>query len=966
MLQTVAIFQSIVSFCVLNVRSARNKVGDIYDEFSEKKLDFMVATEFWLKPSDPDYHLQVKDFNDLKFSNRHRPRRQGGGIATIHRKSFNVNNVLIDFKPKSFEYGVDCVNHGKFAILSIYRPPALKHRILFLEELDGLLSILVGKYKRLLLCGDINLHFENPTDNFSRKFLDLITDYGFEYHIDGQPTHEKGGSLDVVCSLGLKCVEFQILDNQFSDHFPIYFQVCVPGKQMVSSSAPLEIAKRYSFRDYKQLESEECKSYFQGCFDFLQGSNLGTDELACSFVESLNKGLDEFAPSSVRKSRKQNRSKFVYDKEVAEAKQVRRQLERKVRSSNSEIAKQMLKAQRYKVRKLAQKSQAMIIRNKLKNGNAKQLFSTVKSLSVPVTRTLPSGYADDKSMAEAFADFFSSKISDIVSHFDTTTANYADQPTTNGAVCFDEFELLCQQDVSALRKVKCTPSVDVLPQTQFASFFQSMLPVIQMLLNSSLSAGVFPSCFKQSQIAPLLKSRESDPDVLNSYRPVSNLPFVSKIIETAVSNQFLAHLDNNQLLNPYQSAYRKGHSVESAFQHVYSSILHELDRGRSVFLVLIDLSAAFDTISHTHLISLLRTHFNVGGNVLKWFKSYLESRTFRVRVGNDLSDPRPLNVGVPQGSVLGPVLFNCIMSLLPPVLKGIGISSHLYADDTQFWVSFDDDPDAINNEATARRRICKAFSLISSFMKKNQLKLNASKTMFIPFSRRRDASLYPPLRLDEDTVIPPKTKLRNLGVIMDSKLSFDSHIRELRKSCFFQLRRLKSIREYIPTSQFASLIHSFITSRIDFCNSLYFTLPDYARNQIQTIQNSCAKCLTGARRFDSATSALRSLHWLPVKARAQFKVLLFAYRIVHKSPNTPMYLLEQLYIPERTRVTRSSRKIILACRLSSQLSTVGGRSLFTSMVDLWNSLPVELQSVPSLSGFKSKLKTYLFRMYFES
>ena len=164
----------------------------------------------------------------------------------------------------------------------------------------------------------------------------------------------------------------------------------------------------------------------------------------------------------------------------------------------------------------------------------------------------------------------------------------------------------------------------------------------------------------------------------------------------------------------------------------------------------------------------------------------------------------------------------------------------------------------------------------------------------------------------------------------------------------------------------STYIHSFITSRIDFCNSLYFTLPDYARNQIQTIQNSCAKCLTGARRFDSATSALKSLHWLPVKARAQFKVLLFAYRIVHKSPHTPMYLVEQLYIPERTRITRSSRKIILGCRLNSQLSTVGDRSLFMSIVDSWNSLPVKLQSVPNLSGFKSKLKKYLFRMYFES
>ena len=105
-----------------------------------------------------------------------------------------------------------------------------------------------------------------------------------------------------------------------------------------------------------------------------------------------------------------------------------------------------------------------------------------------------------------------------------------------------------------------------------------------------------------------------------------------------------------------------------------------------------------------------------------------------------MSDPQPPNVGVPQGGILGAVLFNCMMSLLPTVLKGIDISSHLNAGHTKFWASFDDDPDAINNEASARRKICKAFSLISSFMKENQLKPNANKTMFIPFSRRHDAA----------------------------------------------------------------------------------------------------------------------------------------------------------------------------------------------------------------------------------
>ena len=122
-------------------------------------------------------------------------------------------------------------------------------------------------------------------------------------------------------------------------------------------------------------------------------------------------------------------------------------------------------------------------------------------------------------------------------------------------------------------------------------------------------------------------------------------------------------------------------------------------------------------------------------------------------------------------------------------------------------------------------------------MNKNQLKLNPKKTMFIPFSRRRDPTTYSPLRLDDETIMSPVTKVRNLGVVSDSRSSFDSHIRELRKSCFYQLCRLNFVCAYIPSAQFAILIHSFITSRIDFCNSVYFTLPDYSRSRIQTIQN---------------------------------------------------------------------------------------------------------------------------------
>ena len=149
-----------------------------------------------------------------------------------------------------------------------------------------------------------------------------------------------------------------------------------------------------------------------------------------------------------------------------------------------------------------------------------------------------------------------------------------------------------------------------------------------------------------------------------------------------------------------------------------------------MFLVLLDLLAAFDTISHQHLIDLLAKKFKIGGTVLLWIRSYLSDRSYCVKIDSDLSKPICSKIGVPQGSVLGPILFNRIVASLPKLLNSIGIKSHMYADDTQFWVSFGDN-DELNNEATARRRIVQAIFINSIFMKASHLKLNPSKTQFI-------------------------------------------------------------------------------------------------------------------------------------------------------------------------------------------------------------------------------------------
>ena len=217
----------------------------------------------------------------------------------------------------------------------------------------------------------------------------------------------------------------------------------------------------------------------------------------------------------------------------------------------------------------------------------------------------------------------------------------------------------------------------------------------------------------------------------------------------------MAHFDPHGLFDSHQSAYRPGHRVETAIQHMYSSICEQLYRGQTVFLVLLD---------HEHLIDILASKFKIGRTVLSWIRSYLSDDFYRVKIDSDLSEPICSNAGVLQGSVLGPILFNCVMASLPKLLSSIGIKSHMYVEDTQFWVSVGDN-DELNNEATARRRIVQAFSIISNFMKSSHLKLNPSKTQFIPFSRKTNPSSFSPLLLDDQVYVSPATEVSNLGVL---------------------------------------------------------------------------------------------------------------------------------------------------------------------------------------------------------
>ena len=409
--------------------------------------------------------------------------------------------------------------------------------------------------------------------------------------------------------------------------------------------------------------------------------------------------------------------------------------------------------------------------------------------------------------------------------------------------------------------------------------------------NDSLSSGHVPEEFKVAHVTPLLKNTSLDKNVLKNHRPVSNLPFVTKVLERAVAKQLQNYLTVNNLHEPQQSAYRKHRSTETALLCVQNDIVQAIDGKKSVILVLLDLSAAFDTIDHTVLLHRLKHDFGITGTALKWLDSYLSHRTQTVKIGDSFSTKHKLLFGVPQGSVLGPVLFSLYSSPVAKIARKYGLCVQLYADDTQLYLSF-----TPCEWGDALERVEESVKEIKAWMVANKLQLNGDKTQIVLVSAPRANSGVSDLvhvQIDGHP-IPFSTSVKNLGVIFDKQLNMEAHVKSLCRSCMFHLRNISNIRRLLSHKIAEQLIHAFVTFRLDYCNSLLSGLPSSTICHLQRVQNIAARILTRTKKYDHITPILQYLHWLPVRERIIFKIMLLTYRGVNGMAST---YIERMLIP---------------------------------------------------------------------
>ena len=245
-----------------------------------------------------------------------------------------------------------------------------------------------------------------------------------------------------------------------------------------------------------------------------------------------------------------------------------------------------------------------------------------------------------------------------------------------------------------------------------------------------------------------------------------------------------------------------------------------------------------------------------------------------------------LTCGVPQGSVFGPILYNLFTADVIRIAQSFGVSVHSYADDLQLYVHC-----RAEDSVAAIMRVTACIEAIDNWFGSNRLKMNPEKAQLIWLGSRQQLCVLniTPVRLHNETVIVPSSSALNLGVIFDSQLTMAEHVNSITRSCFYQLRQLHFIRRCVSQDAAKALVHAFISSRVDYCNSLVFGATDQVIRRLQAVMNAAARLIVGLRRSDHITPALRdTLHWLPVKQRIVYKIALLVYKCRHSIWHHPI------------------------------------------------------------------------------
>lgn len=923
-----------LNVCHINAQSIPGHYTDLLNTFNISSLHVCLVSESFLKPTLPSTSFSLPGFSLIRND---RIGKGGGGVAIYLRSEFKYK--ILNVSPQAYTASMEhifievSINPTvKFFLGVVYAPPTVD----YFNTLELLLETYVPQYDNILIMGDFNTcplrdarakRLLNITASFNLSLLELNT----TFHVNDSHSwldHIIASDADRISCHG------QLPAPGFSNHDLIFASY----KIRVPRSKPKVVLQRNLAGICREDLCNDISNINWSCLYNLSNINDKVEY----FNNSITEVYDIHAPlHPVRLKR--DPAPWLTDA-IRQYMAKRDYLYRKNRKDPSVENTSLYKKARNRCNQMIRNAKKRYIFGKISTGTPNNMWKLLHSLGFGRSKASAGSSVDVNALNKHFATA-TQLVDGVVREKTVAELGNLSQHT------FTSFTFSSVSNDEILKIITSITSKavgqDGLGRDLFIPILNQLLPLIAHIINFSLSSGCFPSIWKKANVVPIpKKSVTSEP---KDFRPISILPFLSKVLEKVVYRQLSHFLQSHSLLNPFQSGFRSAHSTSTTLIKITDDIRLAMDDKQLTLLTLLDFSNAFNCVDHSILLAILRS-LNISLSVCDWFRSYLCGRKQRVQVDDTHSDWCDVVAGVPQGGVLSPLLFSIFINTLVTVLRFS--SFHLYADDVQLYLAFP--PSDIAN---AVELLTEDLRAVSSWSQKFGLKINTSKTQVMitgsrGFLSRLDRNSLPSVKYN-DVPLVYCSDVKNLGLVISESLNWDNHITEASRKIFGSMHAMKRMQNFLPFSAKITLVNSILLPIIDYADVCYCDATEDQLNKLERLLNVCIRYVFGLRKYDHISAYRSQLKWLKIRFRRDTHILCLLYNILH-NPMSPSYLKERFCpLSCSDRPSRSSQHLLLKTPVHK--TSFYTDSFTVSAIRLWNSLPVEIREAASLGIFKSKL-----------
>ncbi len=936
------------------LRQRPPKVIEIEALCAENNINIMAITESWCNNSHSDNLISINGLP--KIFRRDRPDRTGGGIIVYSSDDINIRRIS-EIEPEESE--IMCLEFqlpnkiNKFVFLCICYRPNDKNIIDFTSDLLDIYEYTSGKgYYNFLCIGDFNCKnnefCHTDISNLDGRIFKAVLDSNGLSQMVNFPTrfdieHNKASCLDYIITN-----EKNFVNNIDSygpvatcDHIPVSFQINSKIPKCTKFTRHVWNFKR---GDFDKLNRKLADYPWNNIFNVQDIDDI-VDIWTDTFI-SIAKECIPYTKIIVRP----NDLPYMTT-------ELRRQIRKKDRLFNQWVRTK--NARHRDIYKTCRNETSLALRNARNEYIKKQCdslevdssntnwWTTVKKLCsfkntsntiAPIVNSEGILVYDAENKAEIFNEFYAS-----VSTIDNPDGII---PTNNIATgpFLDNITILQHDVYEALSKLKTNKATgpDNIGNILLKRCAPSISNVLTRIFNLSLSIGKFPKGWKIANIVPIHK-KGSVHDFKN-YRPVSLLPCVSKIFEKLIFKEVYLHLRRNSILSEFQSGFTPGDSTLNQLIHINDMILKSLDNFEDVIGCFLDLTRAFDTVWHKGLLYKLdkygiRDHDN-GTKLYSWFKSYLSNRGHRVTIDGSRSEIRYINAAVPQGSVLGPLLF---LVYINDVTSDIDSNIFLFADDTSIFSSGKDTP-------TLAQNINSDLNKITLWARRWKITINPTKTVCMLFTKKSKPNKNFQIRLNNE-IIKLSDHHKHLGLWLSTNLTWKKHISEMAAKGRKRLGCIQKHKYRLDRRSLELLYLTFVRPVLEYGGVLYDSANQEDLEILTDIEKEALRTITGARKRCNLDALYNEFKWPDLEKRREIQKISTLGKIIIKQ--FPSYLVKDL--PTFYANARNNRKNTFAIPHSRH--DYYSKSFLPASIDLWNDLPFEIRCINSHKALKTRLKS---------